>query len=103
MAKNEIKEQLKSYEGYINDIPLVIDPCKMCKVYKKNKGYDMGHYDRKKDEYIEGVCKSCCWYYDSKFEIGVSDNSCRTCKHYDKITSGKEPCHFCDNGNRWEE
>ena len=27
MAKNEIKEQLKSYEGYINYIPLVIDPC----------------------------------------------------------------------------
>lgn len=25
MAKKELKEQLKSYEGYINDIPLVID------------------------------------------------------------------------------
>ena len=58
MAKNELKEQLKSYEGYINDIPLVIDPCKMCKVYKE------------KDEYIEGVCKECCWFYDSKFEVG---------------------------------
>ena len=70
MAKKEINEQLKSYEGYINDIPLVIDPCKMCKVYKAKKGYDMGHYDRKKDEYIEGVCKNCCWFYDSKFEVG---------------------------------
>ena len=28
MAKKELKEQLKSYEGYINDIPLVIDPCR---------------------------------------------------------------------------
>ena len=69
MAKNEIKEQLKSYEGYINDIPLVIDPCKMCKVYKKNEGHDFGHYDPEKCEYIEGVCKSCCWFYYSKFEV----------------------------------
>lgn len=29
MAKKEIKEQLKKYERNINDIPLVIDPCKM--------------------------------------------------------------------------
>ena len=41
MAKKELKEQLKSYEGYINDIPLVIDPCKMCKVYKENRGYEI--------------------------------------------------------------
>ena len=38
MAKNELKEQLKSYEGYINDIPLVIDPCRQCKnVESKNE------------------------------------------------------------------
>ena len=70
MAKKELKEQLKSYEGYINDIPLVIDPCKMCKVFKKKDCWDTGHYDRKKDVYIEGICKMCCWYYDSKFEVG---------------------------------
>ena len=91
MAKNEIKEQLKSYEGYINDIPLVIDPCRQCK-----------NVERKNEEQVE-KCRLCCWYYTSSFEIGVSDNSCRTCKHYKKITSGKEPCHSCDNGNRWEE
>jgi hypothetical protein len=90
MAKKELKEQLKSYEGYINDIPLVIDPCKMCKNHTEEKGY-------------AEPCSSCSWFYPSNFEIGVSDNSCRTCKHYNKITSGKEPCHSCDNGNRWEE
>ena len=63
MAKKELKDQLKSYEGYINDIPLVIDPCKMCKIYKKHNGWFMGE-----DE--EGTCKMCCWFYDSKFEIG---------------------------------
>ena len=45
MAKKELKEQLKSYEGYINDIPLVIDPCKMCKIYKARGDYDTGHFD----------------------------------------------------------
>ena len=101
MAKNELKEQLKSYEETVNNIPLVIDPCKMCKVYKENKGYEISI---RVDTclYKDGRCKECCWYYDSKFEIGVSDNSCRTCKHYDKITSGKEPCNSCDNGNRWQ-
>ena len=71
MAKKEIKEQLKSYESYINDIPLVIDPCKQCKTYKKNKGYDFGHYNKEKDKYIEGNCKGCSWFYDSKFEVDV--------------------------------
>ena len=69
MAKKELKEQLKSYEGYINDIPLVIDPCKMCKVYKKHKGWFMGEF--KNREWEEGACKECCWFYDSKFEVKV--------------------------------
>ena len=56
MAKKELKEQLKSYEGYINDIPLVINPCKQCKNHSEEKGY-------------EAVCATCCWFYDSKFEI----------------------------------
>ena len=70
MAKKELKEQLKSYEGYINDIPLVIDPCKQCKVYKENNGYDFGHNDEN-NVYVLGRCKECCWFYDSKFEVGV--------------------------------
>lgn len=68
MAKKELKEQLKSYEGYINDIPLVIDPCKMCKVYKAKGGYDTGYFDSNGD-WEEGACKECCWFYDSKFEV----------------------------------
>ena len=68
MAKKELKEQLKSYEGYINDIPLVIDPCKMCKIYKKHNGWFMSEF--KDGEWEEGTCKQCCWFYDSKFETG---------------------------------
>lgn len=69
MPKKELKDQLKSFESYINDIPNVIDPCKICKVYRKNKGYDVGTYDKKKDEFIAGKCPQCCWFYDSKFEV----------------------------------
>lgn len=68
--EQKISDQLKSLEGYINDIPLVIDPCKMCGVYKKNgEHYDHGHQDKNGD-WVEGTCKECCWYYDSKFEAG---------------------------------
>ena len=69
MSRPKISDQLKSYEGYINDIPLVIDPCKMCKVYKKNKGFDMGSYDKETDRYTKGTCLQCTWFYDSKFEV----------------------------------
>ena len=68
MAKKELKEQLKSYEGYVNDIPLVIDPCKQCKVYKKKDCWDSG--DRLvNNEWRKGICDNCCWFYDSKFEV----------------------------------
>ena len=68
MAKKELKEQLKSYEGYINDIPLVIDPCKMCKVYKENRGYEISiRVDT--CVYKDGRFKECCWFYDSKFKV----------------------------------
>ena len=63
MAKKELKEQLKSYEGYINDIPLVIDPCKMC----KHKDHTQKAFQR---NYNIEICKECCWWYPSKFEIG---------------------------------
>ena len=69
MAQKKLKDQLESYEGYINDIPLVIDPCKMCKVYKANNGYETGHYNSL-EEFENGTCTDCCWYYDSKFEVG---------------------------------
>lgn len=70
MAKSELKEQLQSYESYINDIPNVIDPCKQCKAYKKHNGYDIG--DRLvKGVWEKGECDDCCWCYGSKFEVGV--------------------------------
>lgn len=78
MAKNELKEQLKSYEGHINDIPLVIDPCKQCKVYKKNGGYEVGHFNHEKDEWEHGTCESCCWFYDSKFEVAIESEKNNT-------------------------
>ena len=71
VKKTELKDQLESYEGYINDIPLVIDPCKMCKIYKVKGGYDTGHFDSDGQWDDSNSCKMCCWYYDSKFEVGV--------------------------------
>lgn len=57
MSKPKISDQLKSLEGYINDIPLIIDPCKMCKHHSEEKGYDV-------------FCHVCCWFYNSEFEAG---------------------------------
>jgi len=71
VKNTELKDQLESYEGYINDIPLVIDPCKMCKIYKAKGGYDTGHFDSDGQWDDSNSCKMCCWYYDSKFEVGV--------------------------------
>ena len=103
MAKNELNEQLKSYEGYINDIPLVIDPCKQCKVYKTKGGYDTGHCDSDGQWDDSNSCKMCCWYYDSKFEMEVDDNSCATCRHKEKMLTDKKPCKNCDDGCNWEK
>ena len=72
MAKKDLKEQLKSYESYINDIPLVIDPCKQCMIYKAKGGYDTGHFDSDGQWDDSNSCKMCCWYYDSKFEVNGS-------------------------------
>ena len=96
MAKKELKEQLKSYEGYINDIPLVIDPCKMC----KHKDHTQKAFQRNYD--IE-ICKECCWWYPSKFEMGIDDNYCATCRHKEKMLTDKKPCKDCDNGCNWEK
>lgn len=55
--EQKISDQLKSLEGYINDIPLVIDPCKICKHHDSEKGH-------------EEKCAQCSWYYPSYFEAG---------------------------------
>ena len=69
MSRPKISDQLKSFESYINDIPLVVDPCRMCKIYKKHKGYDVGD-KLVKGVWVPGYCDDCCWCYDSKFEVG---------------------------------
>ncbi len=68
MSKPKISDQLKSLEGYINDIPLVIDPCRLCDIWKKKKAYDTGHEED--GDWVEGPCRRCCWYYDSQFVTG---------------------------------
>ena len=55
MAKKELKEQLKSYEGYINDIPLVIDLKKLNGIYSAMK--DRCYY--RKDKYYKDVQHIC--------------------------------------------
>lgn len=40
----------------LEELPYKIDPCKMCKNFSEEKGY-------------EAICATCCWFYDSKFEI----------------------------------
>ena len=55
-TKETLKTQLAVLENYINDVPMVIDPCKMCKHYVK--------------EMHEECCAECCYWYPSKFEVG---------------------------------
>ena len=69
MSRPKISDQLKSFESYINDIPLVIDPCKICKVYRKNKGYYEVTVKDKNGNYTDGRCTQCSWFYGSKFEV----------------------------------
>lgn len=62
------KGQLKGFEQNINEIPLMINPCEYCKVYKKKGGYETV-VKTKDGSFVEGRCKQCCWYYDSMFEV----------------------------------
>ena len=60
MSKKELKEQLEVTESYINDIPMIIDPCRMCESIDANKETHVEHVD---------VCQECCWYYESMFKV----------------------------------
>lgn len=69
LLRNKTMKDKKSFTDLIKNIPLCINPCKMCKIYKKHNKYDAG--DRLvKGVWGKGVCDGCCWFYDSKFEIG---------------------------------
>lgn len=54
-----LKEQLQILETYINDVPLIIDPCRECKWIDDNRESHIKNTD---------MCKQCCWYYDSQFK-----------------------------------
>lgn len=60
MSKDKITDQLDVLESYLNDIPMIIDPCRMC-----------GHARNYKDGFADygEECRECCYYYDSKFEV----------------------------------
>ena len=49
-----IVEQMKMFEEFVNGVPGVINPCKLC----KNRG----------DIYYGECCVSCCYFYASNFE-----------------------------------
>ena len=54
-------ERLKSLESYINDIPLVINPCRLCVNCTGVCGDITTH--------ITENCKDCCFFYGSKFKV----------------------------------
>ena len=60
MTKKELEEQLDVLETYINDVPLIIAPCRMCVFIDDNKQSHVKNTD---------MCKQCCWYYDSQFRL----------------------------------
>lgn len=57
MSKENLKEQLKVLENYINDIPNIFDVCKECQFVDVEMGVRNNV-----------MCKECCWYYGSKFK-----------------------------------
>lgn len=48
---------LTEIEKYVNAFPEEIDPCEMCKNQDKLKGHS------------NDVCRSCCYFYASKFKL----------------------------------
>jgi hypothetical protein len=71
MSKQELKDQIASFESYVNDMPLVIDLCRMCRVYKDNNDSYEYTVKNKDGDFVDGRCLSCCWFYDSKFEVQI--------------------------------
>ena len=54
-AINQTDIQISILENYINDIPLIMDPCNLCENKKD------GNYNTK-------ICIDCCFYYSSCFK-----------------------------------
>ena len=62
----ELNTQIKVLENYINDVPLVVDPCPMCDYIDADK---QGHTKNR------NICTECCYYYNSKFKTGGRNES----------------------------
>ena len=58
--QREVDYQKTEFESTVNNIPLVVNPCKMCKKCDKDGLTHTEHFEE---------CKECCWFYDSKFEV----------------------------------
>ena len=58
--QNDGMKQIASFESCVNNIPLAIDPCRMCKHHSEAEGY-------------EAYCHDCCWFYNSGFEAGGTE------------------------------
>ena len=56
-----MKKGVEILESYINDIPLVINPCRLCVNCT-------GVQDGLITHLVEN-CKDCCYFYGSKFEV----------------------------------
>ena len=56
MPKNELREDLEVCENYINDVPNIFNPCKLCEKHDEEIGF-------------EDTCHECCWFYGSYFEL----------------------------------
>lgn len=54
-------EQLQSFESYINDIPLVINPCRLCVNCTGVRGDITTH--------LTENCVDCCYFYGSNFKV----------------------------------
>ena len=56
LLKNELRKDLEVCENYINDVPNIFDPCKLCVNWDEKTCYNED-------------CRECCWYYASKFKL----------------------------------
>lgn len=56
----DMNKQTAILENYINDIPLIIDPCRLCVNCTGVRGDITTH--------LTENCKDCCYFYGSKFE-----------------------------------
>ena len=59
---NKQQSGLDVLEKYINDIPLILDPCRVC--------------ENKKDGEYKEICTDCMYYYGSQFKVKRITEQC---------------------------